>query len=325
MPQIVALGELLIDFTPVGVNDVGIAVYERNPGGAPANVLAMASKLGSSTAFIGKVGNDSFGRYLKSVLVNSNIDTSGLLLSDEYKTTLAFVNLDENGDRDFDFYRGQGADTMLRPEEIDSNIFDECELFHFGSVSLTCEPSRSATIAAAREARRRGKRISFDPNYRQPLWRSEAEAKEEILKVVPLANILKVSEEEMVLLTGVNDLEQGAAILSEMGPEIVLVSRGSSGAFYYTKDYCAALPTYAVDTIDATGAGDVFLGVILNRLLGSASYRETGIIGQTELNEIVDFANAAGSIATTRYGAIPSFPDLKEIEYCRSTYPYLEC
>lgn len=324
MSQIVALGELLIDFTPVGVNNVGVTVYERNPGGAPANVLAMAAKLGSSTAFIGKVGNDSFGHYLKSVLAHNNIDTSGLMMTDEYKTTLAFVNLDESGDRDFDFYRRQCADTMLCPKDIDSGLLDDCRLFHFGSVSLTCEPSRSATIAAAQFAREKGKYISFDPNYRPPLWNSEAEAKEEILKAIPYANILKVSEEEMVLLTGASDLEQGAAILSAMGPEYVFISRGSFGSFYYTKEYCGALPTYAVDTIDTTGAGDVFLGSILHRLLNESSFMENGLIAKETLNDIVDFANAAGSMATTKHGAIPSFPCIEEIEKCRNTCPYLE-
>lgn len=313
MIDIVALGEILIDFTPSGENDQGIALFARNPGGAPANVLAMNTKLGGSSAFIGKVGADAFGAYLRSTLVRSGIDDSGLVTDPAIPTTLAFVQLDEKGDRSFSFYRKPGADMMLTSTEIRRELIDQCRIFHFGSVSLTDEPCRGATFAAAAYARQQGKRVSFDPNYRPLLWGSEEEAREQMRVGVSMADILKVSEEELTLITGQTDFEAGAQQLLEMGPALVLVSLGAKGAYYRNRSNGGWLPAYRVETIDTTGAGDAFVGA----MLWSLKDKTLEEIGSMELGGIVDFANAAGSMTTTRGGAIPALPTLEEIQNCR--------
>lgn len=313
MIDILALGEILIDFTPSGENRQGIALFARNPGGAPANVLAMNAKLGGSSAFIGKVGKDAFGAYLRSTLVDSGINDSGLVTDDAIPTTLAFVQLDEKGDRSFSFYRKPSADMMLTSAEIRWELIDQCRVFHFGSVSLTDEPCRAATFEAAAYARQQGKRVSFDPNYRPFLWKSEADAREQMLKSIAMADILKVSEEELTLITGQTDFESGAQQLLKMGPSLVLVSLGAKGAYYRNRSCTGLLPTYDVKTIDTTGAGDAFVGAILWQL----KERTPEELRSMELAEVVDFANAAGSLTTTRGGAIPALPTLQEIRDCR--------
>ncbi|GHU51810.1 putative sugar kinase YdjE [Bacilli bacterium] len=316
MFDVTALGELLIDFTPSGLNDQGMSLFACNPGGAPANVLAMNNKLGGKTAFIGKVGNDEFGHFLERTLRDSGIDTAGLVLDKALNTTLAFVQLNEAGDRSFSFYRKEGADIMFTAAEINRELIAEAGIFHFGAVSLTGEPCRSAVYAALDYAKAHGKIISYDPNYRPLLWHSEAEAKVEMARPLALADILKVSEEEMSLLTGEKDLEKGAALLAEKGPGIVLVSLGAKGAFCFCADGSAVLPTYDVKTIDTTGAGDAFLGAVHYRLRGKTKEQVRGI-SKEELADIVDFANAAGSLTTTKKGAIPAMPDMAAIEQCR--------
>jgi fructokinase len=316
MFDVCALGELLIDFTPSGINDQGISLFGRNPGGAPANVLAMINKLGGKTSFIGKVGADAFGRFLENTLKSVGIDTSGLILDPAYLTTLAFVHLSESGDRSFSFYRREGADLMLRREEINRHIIDDSKVFHFGSVSLSGQPCRDTVHEAVRYAKSKGKIISYDPNYRPLLWPNETEAKIEIGKYLDSAHILKVSEEEMTLLTGETNLEKGIALLAEHGPAIVLVSLGAKGAYYRCAAGSGSLPTYDVKTIDTTGAGDAFFGAILFRFRNK-SRAELKAIAVEELVEIVDFANAAGSLTTAKKGAIPALPTLEEIENCR--------
>jgi fructokinase len=321
--DVTALGELLIDFTPQGENDQGISLFARNPGGAPANVLAMNNKLGGKTAFIGKVGDDEFGRFLERTLRESGIDTAGLVMDPAVNTTLAFVHLDKAGDRSFSFYRREGADLMLTAGEINRGLIDQAEIFHFGAVSLTGEPCRSAVYAAAEYAKERGKIISYDPNYRPLLWASEAEAKAEMAKPLALADILKVSGEEMAFLAGESGLERGASLLAERGPAIVLVSLGPKGAFYFCAGGSARMPAYDVKTIDTTGAGDAFLGAVHWRLRGKTREQLRDISGE-ELADIVDFANAAGSLATTKRGAIPAMPALAEINACRKSAGKLE-
>jgi fructokinase len=316
MYDICALGELLIDFTPSGVNRMGVALFGRNPGGAPANMLAMNTKLGGRTAFIGKAGNDEFGRFLEKTLKDAGIDTRGLLLDPAYLTTLAFVHLSETGDRSFSFYRREGADIMLRWEEINRRLIDEAKIFHFGSVSLSGQPCRDTVHEAVAYAKSKGKIISYDPNYRPLLWPDEAEAKTEIAKLLDSADILKVSEEEMTLLTGLTDLETGSELLAEKGPAVVLVTLGAKGAWFRCAAGSGSLPAYDVATIDTTGAGDAFLGAALCRL-GNKSLGELKALSLDELADIVDFANAAGSLTTTKSGAIPALPGLLEIENCR--------
>jgi fructokinase len=316
MYDVTALGELLIDFIPNGKNDQGITLFSQNPGGAPANVLAMINRLGGRTAFIGKVGMDDFGRFLARTLQDAGIDITGLITDTSALTTLAFVHLNERGDRSFSFYRKDGADLMLHPEELNLSLIDNAKMFHFGSVSLTGEPCRSAVHAATRYAKEHGKIISYDPNYRSLLWESEEKAKKEMSALLPLTNILKVSEEEMTLLTGETVFEKAAARLAEYGPSIVLVSLGANGAFYFCEDGFGTLPTYDVATIDTTGAGDAFLGAALFRLRNKTAVELTKIT-HDELADIVDFANAAGSLATTKRGAIPAMPDETAISACR--------
>ena len=262
MIDVAALGECLIDFTPNGENAQGIALFARNPGGAPANVLAMNARLGGKTAFIGKVGRDGFGDFLRQTLLDSGIDVSGLAVDEKVPTTLAFVQLDANGDRSFTFYRSPGADIMLRESEVDTALLDDCAIFHFGSVSMTADPCRTATLSAARYARQKGKLVSFDPNYRPLLWDDTEEAVLRMKEGIRLADILKVSEEEMQLVTGESDPERGSKALLDMGPSLVLVSMGAKGAYCRNAVCAGALPTFDVPTVDTTGAGDAFMGAI---------------------------------------------------------------
>jgi fructokinase len=318
MYDLTALGELLIDFTPNGVNEQGIALFGRNPGGAPANVLAMNARLGGKTAFIGKVGDDSFGRFLAKTLRDAGIDTAGLAVDPEIPTTLAFVQLDERGDRSFSFYRKPGADLMLASKDLRKDIIGDSAVFHFGSVSLTGEPCRKTVHEAVKFAKKQGKIISYDPNYRPLLWKSEEEAGKEMARLIPLTDILKVSEEEARLLTGQQDISKGAAMLAEQGPAIVFVSMGPKGAFYFCADGEGSLSTYDVKTIDTTGAGDAFFGAILFKLQ-KKTREELRKIDKDELADIADFGNAAGSLATTKRGAIPALPGAAAIERCRKT------
>ena len=317
MYDVCALGELLIDFTPSGVNEQGIALFGRNPGGAPANVLAMNAKLGGKTAFIGKVGADEFGRYLEKTLAAAGIDTAGLIKDPAYLTTLAIVQLSETGDRSFSFYRREGADLMLSWNEVNRNLIDAAKIFHFGSVSLSGRPCRDTVHEAVHYARLREKIISYDPNYRSFLWSDLDVAKNEIGGQVASADILKVSGEEMNLLTGETDVKKGAALLAEKGPAIVLVSLGPEGACFHCAGGSGALPAYDVHTIDTTGAGDAFLGAVHYRLRDK-SRAALRVISRDELWDIVDFANAAGSLTTAQKGAIPALPSLAEIEKCRN-------
>lgn len=322
MFDITAVGELLIDFTPAGSNEAGNALFARNPGGAPANVLAAAGRLGCRTAFIGKVGADGFGRFLKATLEQNQICTENLVFSSQVHTTLAFVQLDAHGDRSFAFYRNPGADILLKPEEVKPELLRNTGVLHFGSVSLTDEPSRSATLYAVKTAKEAGAVISYDPNYRAPLWKSEQEAKEQMGAALPLADLVKLSEEEMEMLTGEQDLLTGARRIQALGVTLVLVTLGPKGAFYLLGDAFGTLPTYDVKTVDTNGAGDTFFGAVLFRLKGKA-LQEIRALPVSELEEIVSFANAAGSMATVKSGAIPAMPTLEEVERCRQTVPLL--
>ena len=312
--DIVALGESLIDFTPEGTGPLGTPLYSQNPGGAPANVLAMAAKLGLSTAFIGKVGDDPFGRFLQTAMEGAGIDCRGLVRDPRYHTTLAFVHLDGQGDRSFSFYREAGADRMLRVEDV-ADLVTDCRIFHFGSVSLTGEPCRSATLSAARRARDAGALVSFDPNYRPLLWEGEEEARRTILEALPLAGLLKVSGEEMELLTGERDLERGAARLCSMGPEAVFVTLGEKGAYFQVPAGTGRLPAYAVSAVDTTGAGDAFLGALLAQIPGLG--REAlSRLTLDQWREAVRTACAAGGLTASARGAIPAMPGPAQIRAC---------
>lgn len=311
MFDLVSLGEILIDFTPSGVNDQGIPLFAQNPGGAPANVLAMNSKLGGSSAFLGKVGADHFGACLEQTLKHCGIDTSGLAVDEEIPTTLAFVHLDAAGDRSFTFYRNPGADLRMSWPEVKKELIDGCKIFHFGSVSLTDDPCRTAALEAASYAKAHGKLVSFDPNYRPVLWKDSSTACQWIARGIALADILKVSEEEMLLTTNQSDPALGAQMLLGMGPKVVFVTMGEKGSYYCSRSCHGLCPAARVNTIDTTGAGDAFMGAVLWQMKDLT----LGEISSMDLREVVAFANAAGTLTTTRSGAIPALPTLEEIQH----------
>lgn len=310
MFDITAIGEVLIDFTPEGTAGNGVLLLQRNPGGAPANALAMASRWGCETAFIGKAGADVFGVFLRDVLEENAIDVSGLVLDPAYPTTLAFVHIDPKGERSFTFYRNPGADIMLAPGEVDSGLIERGRILHFGAVCLSGGPSREATLEAARLAATTGKTVSFDVNYRPPLWENEVEARSVILRALSLAHVLKVSLEEAELLTGTADYREAARALAASGPLAVLVTMGERGAYFQTPAGDGHCPAYAVPVTDTTGAGDAFTGTILARLAGCLRQgRNISSITRREWEDMVDEACCAGSLATTCKGGINAMPD----------------
>lgn len=319
--DVVALGELLIDFTPAGYSSSGSILFERNPGGAPANVLTALARLGGRGAFIGKVGNDQFGHFLKEVLEKNGVDARGLRFSDEANTTLAFVHLDEQRDRSFSFWRKPGADTLLETRDLDLALIDEAKVFHFGSLSLTHEPARSAALTAAAYAKRTGKIVSYDPNWRPPLWASGAAAKKGMLLGVEFADVLKLSDVELELMTGESDLDRGSEKLSKMGPSLVVVTLGPRGCYFRCPSGTGHLPTYDTPVVDTTGAGDAFMGGLLFHL--ARSNRTLKELDLPTLEGILDFSNAVGALCASRKGAIPAMPYADEVEYCMRDVPKL--
>ncbi len=308
MYDVIALGELLIDFAPRGKNDAGYPVLAANPGGAPGNFLAALNKYGCKTAMIGKVGDDMFGRLLLGTLKDAGIDTSGILADPDYFTTLAFVSLDESGNRDFSFARKPGADTCLRPEEIDENLIAQAKVFHFGTLSLTGEPAASATRKAVSLAKAHGLTISLDPNLRKPLWKSEADAKAAMEWSLRQADIVKISDEEIEFLWGMTP-EQGAErLLSEYGVSLAYITLGPKGCYAVTASRRVRVNSPAgIQVVDTTGAGDIFGGSAMSRFLqvGKAPAELT----EGDLTEIVRFACTAASLSTQKHGGISSVPE----------------
>ncbi len=308
--DVVAIGELLIDFTNNGKSEQGNDMFEACPGGAPCNVLAMLSKQGRKTAFIGKVGFDSFGRKLKDVLENENINTEGLLLDETVNTTLAFVHNLPGGDRDFTFYRKNSADTLLRVDEVKEELIRSSKIFHFGTLSLTEEPVRSATKHAIQVAEESDCLISFDPNLRKPLWDSLDEAKKAMEYGFTKCDILKIADNELQFVTGVEDYEEGIKILQDLYQiPIIFLTLGKRGSRVYYKDFKEECEGFKVNAIDATGAGDTFCGSVLSSIL------EHGLSNLTpeKLQKMLKLANAAAAIVTTRKGAIRSMPNVDEV------------
>ena len=311
MLDITTIGEILIDLTQTGTDERGIPQFAANPGGAPANLAVAASRLGAKTAFIGKVGQDSFGDYLKNVLAENHVDVSALKTDPVQHTTLAVVSVDKTGERDFSFYRDPSADVNLSAEDVPEALLKDTRILHFGSVSLTAEPARSATMHAARQAKVLGKIVSYDPNYRARLWKSEAEAIEQMKAPLPLADILKVSDEELPLLTGTADPAEGTRILTESGVQLILVTLGPDGAFYRLGERTGHVPGVPCKVGDTNGAGDTFFGALLSKL---CRYSKVADIPVDVLEEAIAFANKAASITTSRRGAIPAMPTLDEVE-----------
>lgn len=310
MKDIVAVGEVLIDLTQKGVDENGVAQYAANPGGAPANLAVAAARLGAKTAFVGKVGRDAFGNSLRAVLEANGVDTQGLLEDAKEHTTLAVVSVDETGERSFSFYRNPSADVNLRAEELPGSLLKDTRILHFGSVSLTAEPARSATLYAARAARENGCLVSYDPNYRSSLWNSEEEAIREMKNALPLCDILKISDEELPLLTGTTDPAEGSAMLSQLGIRLIFITLGADGAFFRLGEQTGSVPGIRVKVGDTNGAGDTFFGAALSKLVKE----DLNSLTLPRLTEIAAFANKAASITTSRHGAIPAMPRLEEVE-----------
>ena len=300
----------MIDLTQTGRNSQGVPTFAANPGGAPANVAVAAARLGAQTAFLGKVGTDGFGRYLREVLVENGVDTS-CLLTDSAPTTMAVVTLSPEGERSFQFLRG--ADSNLSPDEVDVRLIEGAKVLHFGSVSLTAGLSRSATIFAARHAHQKGVLVSYDPNYRASLWRGEEEAVQWMRIPLPLVDLLKISDEELPLLTGTDDPEEGSRRMEQDGVKLVLITLGSKGAFYRWQGKTGLVPGVTTTVADTNGAGDTFLGAVLSRLVAREGKPLEGLTAP-ELEDILAFANRAASITCSRSGAIPAMPTLAEIQ-----------
>jgi len=310
--DVVALGELLIDFTENGISEHGNPLLEANPGGAPCNVLAMLQKYGKTTAFIGKVGDDNFGHMLADTVHELGIDISGLKYDKSVHTTLAFVHTYADGDRDFSFYRNPGADVMLEENEVDISLIKKAKIFHFGTLSMTHEVVEKATVKALDTAKAEGKLISFDPNLRPPLWSDLSVAKEKMKFGFRKCDILKISDNEIQFFTGESDILKGAQIIKEKyGIKLVCATLGKEGSYALYNDIVVKCdPFLNPNTIETTGAGDTFMGSLLNSVL------DTGIDNYTEssLTEMLRTANAAASIITTRRGALKVMPTLAEIE-----------
>ena len=309
MTDLTTIGEILIDLTQTGVSQNGICSFAANPGGAPANVAVAAARLGASTAFLGKVGRDNFGSILRDTLVKNQVDVSGLL-EDAAPTTLAVVSVDKRGERSFSFLRG--ADCALAPEEVNITQIERSKILHFGSVSLTAGPSRSATLFAAQHAHEKGVLVSYDPNYRPALWGDAQSAIEQMKQPLVLTDVLKVSDEELPLLTGTPDLTEGSRLLADLGISLVLVTLGAEGVFYRMREQTGRLSGVPVKVADTNGAGDTFLGAVLSRLCRRTSPL-TGLCVE-ELEDILRFANRAAALTCSRSGAIPAMPALSELE-----------
>lgn len=311
--DVVALGELLIDFTQNALSEQGNPLFETNPGGAPCNVLAMLQKLGRTTAFIGKVGNDNFGRQLRQVAADAGICTDGLLTDPTVHTTLAVVHTAPNGDRDFSFYRSPGADMMLRENELPHSILENAKIFHFGTLSMTHAGVREATQTAVRLAKKHGALLSFDPNLRPPLWDTMELAREQMAWGLGVCDILKISDNEIEFFTGETDFDRGAAKLFGEFPNIRLlnVTAGADGSYSYCCGERVFVPSFRLGgTIETTGAGDTFCACVLHDVL------EHGLDGRTadSLRNMLRFANAAAYLVTTKKGAIRSMPERDEVD-----------
>lgn len=309
--DVVTLGELLIDFTPCGKSEAGQALFEQNAGGAVANAVGAVARLGGRSAFIGKVGDDMHGRFLRKTLEEIGVDVRGLIADPDVFTTLAFVAL-ENGERSFSFARKPGADTQLRAEEIPEDLLRDAFIFHCGSLSLTDEPARGATWHAVKKAKECGAVFSYDPNYRASLWPDEETAKEQMRSLIPYVDFMKISDEETTLLTDEPEPEAAAERLLEMGVSFVAVTLGKDGALVCNKEGTLRVPGKTVTPVDTTGAGDAFWGAMLYCLSHDRVRPEN--LSLEKAAEYAKFANAAAALCVMKRGGIPSLPSLAEVK-----------
>ena len=312
MIDVVALGELLIDFATISSDSEGYPTMAAHPGGAPANFLASLTKFGAKTALLGKVGTDTFGKLLTGTLEKAGIETRGLITTDDVFTTLAFVTFDESGDREFAFSRKPGADTCIRFEELDLKLIDEAKVFHFGTLSLTDEPARSATYRAVAYAKEKGKLITYDPNLRKPLWKDLDTAKEQLIWGLTQADVVKISDEEVEFLFGLG-VEDGAKyILDNFGVKLVFVTCGADGCFFKNAAAEGKVPSLSgIKVIDTTGAGDIFGGSAVWKLLQTGKAPEE--LNEAQLRDITAFACTSAGLSTTKSGGISSVPEYADV------------
>lgn len=311
--DIVAMGELLIDFTPEAPR-----VYKANPGGGPPNMLAAASKFGLKTGFVGMVGEDTFGNMLKDDIENAGIDSQGVVFNPKAATTLAFVHLSDDGERSFSFIRN--ADGLLQEENVDLSIIEKSDLFHFSTVSMSAPVTRETTLKTLEKVKKMGKVISYDPNLRRNLWDNLDTAKEVMIKGLDYADIVKISEDELEFITGSSDWKEGAKWVLDKGANIVFVTLGPDGCMFAHKDIIGVLPTYNVKVVDTTGAGDIFMGSALSYIKNSG-WDYKGDFTKEQLEEVVRFANASGAMSATKKGGITSVHSVEEIEDCIKNTP----
>lgn len=311
--DVVAIGELLIDFTDHGRSENGMRLFEQNAGGAPANVLAALARLGHRTAFIGKIGMDGPGDFLRESLDGNGINTEGLVSDPNAFTTLAFVALGPGGERQFSFARKPGADTLLTKDELRLDIAVAGRILHFGSLSLTSEPMRSTTFAAIAAAKAHGRVISYDPNYRPLLWSSPEAAAEQMIAGARTADLIKVSDEEIKLLTGTSDLSEASKRLLELGPTVAVITLGKAGAMVVTREGHVTVPVFPGDVVDTTGAGDSFWGGFLSAMLERGLTPET--IDQSVSYDLARVGNAVATCCVGRRGGIPAMPSRDEVKH----------
>ena len=309
--DVIALGELLIDFTELGISENGMKLFEQNPGGAPANLLTAVSHMGYKTAMIGKIGSDMHGRFLKKTLEQEGICTDYMVEDGSVFTTLAFVGINENGERNFSFARKPGADTCLSVQELNLQALQNCKIFHFGSLSLTNEPARTATMEAVKSAKEAGALISFDPNYRASLWKSEADAVETIQNVLPYADMLKISDEESILLTGENECPKAVEKLLKQGPKFIAVTLGGQGVYLADQERQEQIPGFPAEVVDTTGAGDSFWGGFLSKYLDYQTDMQA--MSWENWRNCAKFGNATASLCVRKRGGIPAIPEKKEV------------
>jgi len=309
-----SLGEVLIDMFPaeVGRRLTEVTAFRPKPGGAPANAAVAAARLGMQSAFIGKVGDDIFGHYLEEVLKKEGVETRGMRFDEQARTTLVFIGMPDENTAEFVFYRNPGADTRLTTAELDRQLIQQSSCLHFGSLSLTEEPIRSATREAIQIARSAGALISFDVNYRPSLWRSRSEAIERVMDLVPGVDLLKVNEIELALLTGRQELEEACRSLLQHGPDLCIVTLGPKGSYFQTNQAGEFIPAFNVDTVDATGCGDAFIAGLLSQLVKDD--RRLKDLSPSRLRNALRYGNAVGALTAQTLGVIPALPTASEVE-----------
>ena len=311
MFDVLSFGEVLIDFVPIvsGFSLADSEAFKKAPGGAPANVAVGLARLGIKSAFMGMVGDDAFGHFLVDVLCENNVDVQGVRFSEKARTALAFVSLQKNGERDFMFYRNPSADMLFEPQGVDTALIRSAKIFHFGSITLINEPVRSATRFALETAMNANCLISYDPNLRINLWTNDEQARTNIMSVWSYANIIKISEEELVFLSSESDLEKGVQKIWHSDIRLLVITRGAKGAMCITPDFRLTLPGYKVEVVDTTGAGDGFVAGLLAGLVNNPNAFQN----ESDLLDICQFANAVGALTTTQRGAIPALPTLYDV------------